>query len=109
MKCNLPKSYLDLPDREKKVISDLMEKTVNDTIDREEDLIQKVWLQWACIILHDDLGLNVDECMMFLADWKKMYRKNRTFKNDAEQQQFLDAKIKKIFKNDYPQDFINSL
>jgi hypothetical protein len=47
--------------------------------------------------------------MMFLGNWKKMYRKNRTFKNDAEQQQFLDAKIKKIFKNDYPQDFINSL
>lgn len=109
MKANLPKSYLQLPQREKKIISDLMEKTLNDTIDREEDLIQKVWLQWACIILHDDLGLDVDQCMMFLGDWKKMYRKNRTFKTDIEQQKFLDEKIKKIFKDDYPQDFINSL
>lgn len=109
MKCNLPKSYLDLPDREKKVISDLMEKTVNDTIDREEDLIQKVWLQWACIVLHEAFGFGKYRLNIFLGNWRKMYRKNRTFKTDTEQQQFLDAKIKKIFKDDYPQDFVNSL
>ena len=109
MKCNLPKSWEQLPQREKKVITDLMQQTVNDTIDREEDLIQKVWLQWACIILHDDLGLTVDQCMMFLGDWKKMYRKNRTFKDDKEQQDYLDERLKTIFPDGFPFDFVNSL
>jgi hypothetical protein len=109
MKANIPKSYLHLPDREKKIISDLMAKQVNDTIDAEEDLIQKVWLQWACIVLHEAFGFGKHRCMMFLGSWKRMYRKNRTFKTDLEQQKFLEAKINKIFKNEYPSDFVNSL
>ena len=42
MKARLPKSWEMLPQREKKIITDLMQKTVNDTIDEEEDLIQKI-------------------------------------------------------------------
>lgn len=109
MKCNLPKSYLSLPVKEKKIISDLMEQTLNDTIDREEDLIQKIWLQWACIVLHEGFGFGKDRLMMFLGNWKKMYRKNRTFKDDIEQKKYLDEKIKKIFKDEYPTDFVNDL
>lgn len=109
MKARLPKSWEQLPQREKKIITDLMQKTVNDTIDEEEDLIQKIWLQWACIVLHEAFGFGKDRCIMFLGNWKKMYRKNRTFKSDEEQQKFLAEKIDKIFKGEYPQDFINSL
>ena len=109
MKCNLPKSWETLPQKEKQIITDLMSQTVNDTIDREEDLIQKVWLQWACIVLHEAFGFGKDRLLIFLGNWKKMYRKNRTFKTDTEQQQFLAEKIEQIFKGEYPQDFINSL
>ena len=109
MKANIPKSFLSLPVREKKIITDLMQKTVDETIDREEDLIQKIWLQWACIVLHETFGFGKKRCMMFLGNWKRMYRKNRTFKDDIEQQKFLEEKINKIFKDEYPQDFINSL
>ena len=109
MKANLPKSWLSLPQKEKQIISDLMNKTVNDTIDAEEDLIQKIWLQWACIVLHETFGFGKKRLMLFLGNWKRMYRKNRTFKDDIEQQKYLDEKIKKIFGNDYPQDFIDKL
>ena len=109
MKANIPKSYLSLPQREKKIISDLMEKTLNDTIDREEAEIQRIWLQYACVVLHDAFGFGRHRLMMFLGNWKKIYRKNRTFKDDIEQQQFLDERINKIFKNDYPDDFVKKL
>ena len=109
MKCNLPKSWEQLPQKEKQIITEYMQKVANDTIDEEEDLIQKVWLQWACIVLHEAFGFGKDRLMIFLGNWKKMYRKNRTFKTDTEQQQFLAEKIEKIFKGEYPQDFINSL
>lgn len=109
MKARLPKSWEQQPQREKQIIADLMAQKVNDTIDVEEDIIQKIWLQWACIVLHEAFGFGKDRCMMFLGNWKKMYRKNRTFKTDKEQMQYVAAKIKKIFKDDYPQDFIDSL
>lgn len=109
MKANLPKSYLSLPQREKKIISDLMEKTLNDTIDREEAEIQRIWLQWACLVLHDAFGFGKYRLMLFLGNWAKMYRKNRLFKDDIEQQKFLDERIKKIFKNEYPDDFVKKL
>ena len=109
MKARLPKSWEMLPQREKKIITDLMQQTVNDTIDREEDLIQKIWLQWACIVLNETFGFGKDEGMLFLGNWKRMYRKNRAFKDDIEQQKFLDEKIEKIFNGDYPTDFVNAL
>lgn len=109
MKARLPKSWETLPQREKQIISDLMAKRVCDIVDDEEDLIQKIWLQWACIVLHQTFRFGRHRCMMFLGAWKRMYRKNRTFKTDKEQQKFVAEQIKKIFKNDYPQDFIDSL
>lgn len=109
MKARLPKSWESLPKREKQIIADYMQKISNDIIDEEEDLIQKIWLQWACIVLHEAFGFGKDRCIMFLGNWKKMYRKNRTFKNDEEQRKFLAEKVEKIFKGEYPQDFINSL
>lgn len=109
MNCNLPKSWEQLPQREKKIITDLMQQTVNDTIDREEHLIQKIWLQWACLVLHDSFGFDKDQCLIFLGSWKRMYRKNRTFKDDTEQQKFLNERINYIFDNQYPQDFVDSL
>lgn len=109
MKARIPKSWEMLPQREKQIISDIMAKKVDDTINAEEDIIQKIWLQWACLVLHETFGFGRDRCMMFLGAWKRMYRKNRTFKTDKEQQKFVEEKINKIFKNEYPQDFINSL
>ena len=109
MKARLPKSWETLPEKEKKIIADLMAKKCDDTINAEEDLIQKIWLQWACIVLHQTFRFGRVRCMMFLGAWKRMYRKNRTFKTDKEQQKFVAEQIKKIFKNEYPQDFINSL
>ena len=109
MKARLPKSWESLPKREKQIITDYMQKVCVDMVDEEEDLIQKIWLQWACIVLHESFGFGKDRCIMFLGNWKKMYRKNRAFKDDEEQQKFLAEKIEKIFKGEYPQDFINSL
>lgn len=109
MKANIPKSFLSLPQKEKEIISNLVEKQINETVDKEEAEIQRIWLQYACIVLHDAFGFGKDRLMMFLGNWKKIYRKNSSFKNDIEQQQFLDSKIKKVFKDDYPDDFVKSL
>ena len=109
MKARIPKSFLNLPQREKDAISELVEKQINETLDREEAELQKIWLSYACIILHDASGFGKDRCMMFLGNWRKMYRKNDRFKGKADQKQFLDEKIEQIFKGEYPQEFIDSL
>lgn len=109
MKARIPKSFLNLPQREKDAISELVEKQINETLDREEAELQKIWLSYACIILHDAFGFGKDRCMMFLGNWRKMYRKNDRFKGKADQKQFLDEKIEQIFKGEYPQEFIDSL
>lgn len=109
MKARIPKSFVNLPQREKDIISDLVQEQINEAVDREEAEMQKIWLSMACIILHDAFGFGKERCMMFLGNWRKMYRKNDRFKGSADQKQFLDEKIAQIFKGDYPQEFIDSL
>lgn len=111
MKANVPKSWLSLPGKEKKLISGLIEKEINAAVDHEEALLQKRWLQLACIVLHrqkDAYGKM--RCMAFLNGWKRVYKTCEKFKTDAEMKAWLKAEMDSIFGVDgYPSEWVDSL
>lgn len=111
MKANIPKSWLSLPEKEKKIISDLIEKHINDTVDHEEAQLQKRWLQLACIVLHrqkDPFGKM--RCMAFLNGFKRLYKTCGKFKTNAEIDEWLKAEMESIFGVDgYPSEWVDSL
>lgn len=47
MKANVPRSYLNLPPKEKKAIDQVLVKWAEDQVNHEEAELQKVWLQMA--------------------------------------------------------------
>ena len=110
MKANIPKSWLSLPEREKKAISKMVEEEINKTVDHEEAELQKIWIQFACIILHDAFGFGAQRLTVFLGNWKRIYNKNKKFSCEEEQTEFLRKEIESIFGvGGYPSEWIDSL
>lgn len=110
MKARIPKSFLNLPKKEKDIINQVLTDELYKRVVAEEVLLQKLWLKMACIVLHSSFGFGRKRLMIFLGNWKRLYKKNAAFINSKEQEQFFSEEMEKIFRKEgYPEDFVNSL
>jgi hypothetical protein len=110
MKVRLPKSFIALPQSEKDIINEVMSKEVEDQVNKNMAKLQKLWLQFACIVLNKNFGFGKKRATLFLGNWKEMYRYNNKLKNEAEQTAFLQAEMDRIFgKEGYPTKYIDKL
>ena len=110
MKVRLPKSWDRLPKSEKNKINEVMTEEVVKQVCHEQAELQKIWLKMACIVLHKYFGFGKKRCLIFLANWREMYRLNSRLGDKAEQESFLAGEIDKIFgKDGYPKEYIDKL
>ena len=110
MKCNLPRSYLNLPPAEKDVITDLFNEQLNVAISKEEAELQEIWIKLACINLHETFGFGEDRLNRFIAAWNKTYRRNERTGCKSEQTEWLESEMAKCFpKFGFPQHRIDRL
>jgi hypothetical protein len=110
MKANVRKSYLNLPPKQKEAIDKAIVKYIEDQVNHEEAELQKIWLQMACIVLHEAFGFGKMRCFTFLGNWKRMYKRMSKIANKEEQDAFLKSEMDKIFGVEgYPYGFIDSL
>lgn len=110
MKCNLPKSWDQLPQSQRDLIQDEFNKQLNHLIDKEEAEVQDIWIKLACINLHETFGFGEERLMRFIAAWNRVYRRNERMQTKAEQTAWLDAEMAKCFpKSGFPQNRIDKL
>lgn len=110
MKVRLPKSFTKLPPREKEIINEVMTEEVEKQVNHNQAELQKLWLQFACIVLHNNFGFGKKRLLLFLANWREMYRVNSKLGSKAEQTEYLAGEIEKIFgKGGYPKEYIDRL
>lgn len=110
MKANIGRSLLRMPPKEKAAVEQALVKWAEDKVNHEEAELQKIWLQMACIVLHDAFGLGAMRCTTFLGSWKRMYKRMSKISTKEEQDAFLKTEMEKIFgKDGYPYEFIDSL
>lgn len=110
MKVRVPKSFTQLPESEKQIINEIMTEEVRKQVNEHMAQLQKVWLQLACIVLHKNFGFGKKRALLFLANWREMYRLNGKFTSEEEQTEFLTAEIEKIFgEGGYPTEYIEKL
>lgn len=106
MKVRLPKSWHDLPPSEKQAIAQVKENEINQYFAK----LQKNWLMLSCIVMADYMGKTKEECLLYLANFKEVYRQNAKLAGDAEQQAWLNGKMKEIFgEGGYPYEYIDKL
>lgn len=110
MKTIMPKPFERLSHGDKQAIYRAVSRLANEQIDKEEAEMQKIWLQMACIVLHNGFGFGKSRLLQFIGNWKRMYRVNAKLGSYKEQQKYLRDEMDKIFGvNGYPEEFVNSL
>lgn len=110
MKANIPTSYLNLPKKEKTAIDKVIVEYIQNQVNHEEAELQKIWIQFACIVLHDAFGFGKDRLTTFIGNWKRMYRRNKRLNGYDEQMKFLNAEMEKIFgKDGFPREWVDKL
>lgn len=87
-----------------------VEKNMNEAVEETQVICQKIWLKFACSLLHDNFGFTEDKLMSFLSLWKNAYRWNKRLGSEEEQDEALAAKMAECFpKRGYPEDIIEYL
>ncbi len=110
MKVRVPKSFNNLPQREKEIINEIVAQEVVKRVVHEQAELQKIWLKFACIVLHKNFGFGKKRCLLFLANWREMYRLNSKIEGEKEQADFLATELEKIFRKDsYPEEYVDKL
>lgn len=110
MKCNLPKSYLSLPPREKDAITEVFNEKLNAAINQEEAELQEIWIKLACILLHENFGFGEQRLDRFIIAWNRIYNRNARLHTKSEQTAWLEAEMAKCFpKFGFPQHRIDRL
>ena len=110
MKCNLPRSYQSLPQREKDAITEVLSEQLNEAIYKEQAELQEIWIKLACINLHETYGFGEERLNRFIAAWNKVYRRNERTGSKAEQTEWLNKEMAKCFpKFGFPQHRIDKL
>lgn len=106
MKARLPKSWDRLPPSEKKIIAEVKEQEINQYFAK----CQKNWLMLSCIVLNRFFGFGRKRLLIYLANWREVYRLNSKIKTDEEQQAWLRGEMDRIFgKGNYPYEYIDKL
>ena len=108
MKANIPRSFNSLPKKEQEAIKEMLSERLEQIVNQEEAKMQKIWLKYACIALHEVFGFGEARCLSFLGTWRRIYKTNSKFKTEEEQTAWIDERINKIFKDGYPSKFIDS-
>lgn len=110
MKARLPKSYLDLPKREKEAIDNLVKDEINRMLDEEEVVLFSQYTKMMCIVLHDYFGFGENRLHCVLGNFKTLKRKYRNVSTAQEVEPILDKEMARIFKkNKFPKDFVEGL
>lgn len=110
MKARLPKSWNQLPRHEKDTINRVMTEEVVKQVLHEEAELQKIWLKFACIILNKYFGFGRKRLLLFLGNWREMYRVNSELDSKEEQSSFIDTEIDRIFRKEgYPTEYVDKL
>ena len=110
MKCNLPKSFNQLPKAEQNAIQEALNEQLSHLVDKEEAEVQEIWIKLACILLHETYGFGEKRLMQFIAAWNRIYSRNERLKTKSEQTAWLDAEMAKCFpKCGFPQSRIDHL
>ena len=97
MKCNLPKSFNQLPKAEQNAIQEALNEQLSHLVDAEHAEVQEIWIKLACILLHENFGFGEERLNRFIAAWNRIYRRNERMHTKSEQTAWLNEEMAKCF------------
>ncbi len=105
MKANVKKIIDQLKPSEKKKLDEM----IFERLDEELCIAQFNWIKMGCCSLADIPTIKVEEMLMWIGGFMRLYRQNARFKTQEELSAFLDKRMNEIFGEDgFPEEFMQS-
>lgn len=109
MKCNVPRAWTNLPQRDKEVIERIKADEARRMANEELAETQEIWIKLSCIILGQK-GATEEELLSYIVDWDRMYRRNERIETKDEQTAWINKELSKYFPTcGFPQFRIDEL
>lgn len=114
MKARVPKPYQDLPEKQQEVIKNYIAELATEAARKQEEkdcrIILDLYMKMVCCVLHDAFGFGERRLNRFIGNHKKLFNRQNKLVMKGEQLEYLNGRMKEIFKKDgFPQEFIDSL
>jgi hypothetical protein len=114
MKARVPREYESLTPSQKERLKQYCVEVATEAALKQEEhdcrIILDLYMKMACCILHDAFGFGEKRLAYFVANHKRMFKKQNRLIDKGEQQEYLNSRMAEIFKKDgYPQKFMDSL
>lgn len=106
MKAIMPKSWDRLPESEKRKIEEIKEAE----IERRMLVILDTILKMSCVSLNETEHMGENRLTCYIGNFYHIFELHKDLVKQGKQMEFLDAKIRKIFrKHGYPDEFFRSM
>lgn len=109
MKARIPKSWETLPEAEKHRLAEFIDGEVYKRCDYNYANLQEIWIKMTCGILHDCFGFDEEQLLIYLGNYKRVYRQlGKTGSTEANIKLVTD-KCNTFFSNGFPQEYLDRL
>lgn len=106
MKAIIPKAFNQLRRSDKDKIMDLCEAQVSKNC----TIMLDIYLKMSCMVLNEAFGFGEERLNCYLGNYRRLFRKHARLVKNGEQIEFVDSKMRKIFrKNGYPDNFFKTM
>lgn len=106
MKAIIPRGFKRLKPSDQKKLMELAEAQVTKNC----TIMLDIYLKMSCMVLNEAFGFGEKRLNYFLYNYRRLFRKHAKLVKNGEQIEFVDSKIRKIFrKNGYPDEFFKRM
>ena len=110
VKVKAPRSYVNLPQREKDKISEWVVELAKDQLERDGRIMLDLYIKMVCVVLHDAFGFGEKRLLMFLGNHKRLFHRQHKMVKEDTQIEYLNRRMAEIFKKGgFPQEFFDEM
>lgn len=96
------KGFKQLKPSEQKKLMELAEAQVSKNC----TIMLDIYLKMSCAVLNEAFGFGEERLNRFLGNYRRLFKKHARLVKNGEQIEFIDSKMRKIFrKKGYPDEF----
>ena len=106
MKAIIPRKFKQLkPSDQKKILS-----LADEQVSKNCTIMLDIYLKMSCLVLHDAFGFGEKRLNCYLGNYRRLFKKHAKLVRNGEQIEFLDKRMREIFKqNGYPDEFFRTI
>ena len=106
MKAIIPRGFKQLKQSDQNKLMALAEAQVSKNC----TIMLDIYLKMSCMVLNEAFGFGEERLNRYLGNYRRLFRKHAKLVKNGEQNEFIDSKMRKVFrKKGYPDEFFRTM